>query len=126
MTAPRILVVDDEKDILNVFKKGLEQAGFLVDGEVDPIRAFVNFKPNTYDLVILDLKMPDISGVELYRKLRQIDNKFKICFVSAFVRTREIIEANYPELKDSTYILEKPITIAKLVEIINSELNSAR
>jgi DNA-binding response OmpR family regulator len=126
VTAPRILVVDDEKDILNVFKKGLEQAGFLVDGEVDPIRAFVNFKPNTYDLVILDLKMPDISGVELYRKLRQIDSKFKICFVSAFVRTREIIEANYPELKESTCILEKPITIAKLVEIINSQLNSAR
>jgi DNA-binding response OmpR family regulator len=101
VTVPRLLLIDDEKDIVNVLKKGLEQAGFLVNTETDPIRAFVNFKPNTYDLVILDLKMPDISGVELYRKLRQIDSKFKICFVSAFVRTREIIEANYPELKDS-------------------------
>jgi two-component system catabolic regulation response regulator CreB/two-component system response regulator ChvI len=58
----------------------LEQNGFKVDSFNDPLAALSNFKPDSYDLVILDIKMPNIDGFELYRQIMKIDNKVKACF----------------------------------------------
>ena len=62
----RVLVVDDEPDICLTLKIILERYGFTVDSFADPNTALKNFKPGLYDLVILDIKMPQISGFELY------------------------------------------------------------
>lgn len=76
-------VVDDEKDVGTIVHKVLSHAGFEVKVEYDPIEAYKKFKRNNYDLVILDVRMPEISGIELYQRLYEIDNKIKVCFFSA-------------------------------------------
>ena len=80
----RILVVDDEPDIAQVLKMGLEDNGFVVDTYNDPLDTISNFKADTYDLLLIDIKMPKMTGFELYNKLRQIDEKAKICFITAY------------------------------------------
>ena len=80
----RILLVDDELDITVTLKMALEESGFLqVEAFYDPVLALSRFKAGAYDLAILDIKMPEMDGFELYRKLRKIDNKLKICFLTA-------------------------------------------
>lgn len=69
----KILLVDDEPDIIFTFKTGLEANGFVVDAFDDPVLALSNFKPGMYDLLLLDVKMPQINGFELYEKMRKID-----------------------------------------------------
>jgi CheY-like chemotaxis protein len=80
----RILTVDDEPDINLVIKKMLEmQRGFVVDSFDDPGLALQSFKPGVYDLLILDIRTRNMSGIDLYNKIRKIDNKIKACFISA-------------------------------------------
>jgi DNA-binding response OmpR family regulator len=64
----RILLVDDEPDIIFTIKKILEENGFKVDSFNDPILALNYYKVNFYDLVILDIKLPNMDGFELYLK----------------------------------------------------------
>ena len=59
---------------------GLEDEGYGVDAFTDPILALSNFKPNYYSLVILDINMPKMNGYELYKEIRKLDNKVKVCF----------------------------------------------
>ena len=67
----RILVVDDEPDNISVFSIGLEDEGFTVDTFTDPQLALSAFKAETYDLLILDIKMPNMNGFELYEKVKK-------------------------------------------------------
>jgi DNA-binding response OmpR family regulator len=125
MAIARLLIVDDEADIGTVMKKSLEMAGFAVDTESDPIEAFKNFRPGVYDLVMLDIRMPDVDGIELYGKLREIDGKFKVCFISTFVAGQyEKLMNRYPELADNGCFVEKPVTMTKLVQTIKSRLGT--
>jgi DNA-binding response OmpR family regulator len=80
---PRLLVVDDETDINLTFKTGLEAKGFIVDAFSDPILALSNFKPGVYDLLLLDVRMSQINGFELYEKIRKIDSNVKAYFITA-------------------------------------------
>ena len=74
MTRRKILIVDDEYDITFVFKIILEEKGFVVDIYNDPIVALSTYKPYYYDLVMIDLKLPGMTGFELYNQIRKIDN----------------------------------------------------
>ncbi|MGA7692731.1 MAG: response regulator [Nitrososphaeraceae archaeon] len=76
-------VVDDELDITLTLKSVLEQSGFNVDLFNDPLLALQNFKTNFYDLIILDIKMPKMNGFDLYEKIKMVDNKVKVCFLTA-------------------------------------------
>jgi two-component system, OmpR family, response regulator ChvI len=67
----RVAVVDDEPDITNVLKKGLERQGFAVDTFNDPHSALASFQPKYYDLMIIDIRMPRINGFDLYRQLKK-------------------------------------------------------
>jgi DNA-binding response OmpR family regulator len=67
----KILLVDDEPDITSSLKIGLEDNGFAVDTFNDAVLALSNFKAGMYDLVLLDVKMPQINGFELYEKIRE-------------------------------------------------------
>ena len=69
----RILIVDDEKDVNLSSRLVLESNGFQVDSFDDPLLALENFKPNSYDLVILDIKMPKMNRFKLYGELKKKD-----------------------------------------------------
>jgi DNA-binding response OmpR family regulator len=110
----RVLVVDDEADITYALKVGLEGKGFKVDAYNDPTVALSKFRPGTFDIAILDIRMPKMSGFELYREMTKVDRKTKILFLTAFDVHREEFEKMFPDVKVEVF-LKKPITIAKLV-----------
>ena len=121
----RILLVDDEPDITMAFSLGLEDSGFKVHTCNDPIEALSGFKNGLYDLALIDYKMPNMNGSELYREIRKIDDKVKVCFITAF-------EVYYEELKkifqhneeDVKCFISKPIDIDELIIRIKAELSS--
>lgn len=79
----RALLVDDEPDVVYLVKRGLERNGFQVDGFTDPILALQNFKGGVYSLLLLDIKMPRIDGIELFNRIHKEDDNLKVCFFSA-------------------------------------------
>jgi CheY-like chemotaxis protein len=79
----RILLVDDEDDINLTVKLVLEGSGFKVDSFSNPLLALESFNAGLYDLAILDVKMPVMNGFGLYQEVRKLDDKVKICFLSA-------------------------------------------
>ena len=77
-------MVDDEPDVNITIKTVLEDTGlFLVDTFNNAETALSTFRPNFYDLALLDIRMPEMDGFQLCRKLREIDKKIKICFLTA-------------------------------------------
>jgi DNA-binding response OmpR family regulator len=116
----KILLVDDEPDITMSFEATLQNAGFIVHTYQDPLIALSKFKPSYYDLVILDIKMPKMNGFKLYAEIQKIDNKVKVCFVTAgelfYDQVREE-EEQYCKL-DTERFLQKPISNTDLVNRI--------
>ena len=93
----RILIVDDEPDITLAFEKGLRDKGFQqVDTLNDPLLALDNFKAGSYDLLIIDIMMPQMEGLGLYEEIRKIDNKVKVCFITAFEVNYRALRAVFP------------------------------
>ena len=80
----KVLVVDDETDIAEVVKQGLELQGMLVDAFNDPQKALEHFKPDTYEVVVLDVRMPRMNGFQLYREIMKRDDKARVLFITAF------------------------------------------
>ena len=74
------MLVDDEPDITMSFEATLQNAGFIVHTYQDPHIALSKFKPGYYDLVILDIKMPEMNGFELYAEMRRVDNQAEVLF----------------------------------------------
>jgi DNA-binding response OmpR family regulator len=118
----RILLVDDEPDVIFTFKKGLEAHGFVVDAFKDPVLALSNFKPGTYDLLLLDVKMPQMNGFELYEKIKKLDSEIKACFITANEVYYESLREIFPTMDLDCYI--KPIQIEDLVKHVKAELES--
>jgi DNA-binding response OmpR family regulator len=119
----KILVLDDDPDITTTFHFALEDTGlFEVETYNDSIEALSNFKPHLYDLILLDIKMPDMSGFELCDKIRKLDNKVKVCFISAFDPYSSELKEELLSLKIECFI-PRPIQIKELVERIQVELS---
>jgi CheY-like chemotaxis protein len=117
----RILLVDDEPDLTLTLKMGLEDSGlFEVDAFNDPQLALSNFKPDYYDFLLIDIKMPHLSGYELYDKLRNIDSKVKSCFISAYEMNYQALREQFPTLEMECYA--KPLEISELIRKIKAEL----
>ena len=108
------------------FKMGLELAKFEVDAYNDSAIALSKFKPDYYDLLLIDVKMPKIDGFELYEKIKEIDNKVLVWFITAYeTYHRALKEASSTSKGDmiSAPVIAKPIEIGKLVKQIKSELD---
>jgi DNA-binding response OmpR family regulator len=114
----RILVVDDEQDIVFIIKRALESCGFAADAFSDSRSALENFRPGMYDLVLTDIRMPKMDGFELYQEIRRIDGAVKVCFLSAFEMYQEELEA-----VGARCFIKKPVSIGDLLEIVKSQLN---
>ena len=116
LSIPRkILIVDDEPDITSTFDMILEMNGFEVDTYNDPSLALSNFKPNSYGLALLDIRMPKMNGFELYKKIKEIDKNMEVCFITAFEDYREEFKESFPELQEAKYFIRKPKAIEDLV-----------
>ena len=119
----RIMIVDDEPDINSGLKVVLKRGGFDIDTFDDPVDALERFKPKFYDLLILDIKMQRLDGLELYQKIKGLDGDVKICFLTAselyYERFRD---GKYPTL-DKDLFIRKPIANRELLRKINSILD---
>ncbi|MGZ5547187.1 MAG: response regulator [Nitrososphaeraceae archaeon] len=114
------MVIDDELDICIMLKVVLEQNGFLVNYYSNPIIALDELKSNFYNLIILDIQMPEINGMQLYREIKKKDIEAKICFLTASEALFDIANKFTPVY---TFIA-KPVENNELIKIVNDVLNS--
>jgi len=122
----RILLVDDDSDIVLTFKKALEEySQFEVDTFTDPLQALSRFKENTYDLLIIDIRLPNMDGFELYDKMKEIDNKVKVCFMTAYDINIKALRAVFPLSSDlDGCFIRKPVHIMDFITRIKSEFGA--
>ena len=119
----RIILVDDEPDITFSFNIGLEDYGFAVDAFNDPLLALSSFKVGLYTMAILDIRMPKMNGFELGDKIRKLDDKIKISFMSAFDIPEENLKTTSPTLyEEKPLIIRKPISLDDFVSRIKEKL----
>ena len=119
--SPRILIVDDEEDIRNVITMGLRREGFEVESSGDPAQVAASYRPGSYDLVLLDIRMPGMNGFELYRKIRARDSQVRVCFITAFEIYFDEFRRVFPKLRVSCFV-RKPVTLSKLAQALRDEL----
>lgn len=103
----KILIVDDDLDLTSMFKMVLEMNGFEVDAYNDPLLALRDFKANSFGMALLDVRMPQLNGFELYKKLEEIDNRMKVCFITAFEDYNEEFKHSFPELDERKCFVRK-------------------
>jgi two-component system response regulator ChvI len=119
----RILIVEDESDIIFTLKIILEQNGFVVSSFTDPLSALSSFKPHLHDILLVDIKLPSMSGLELYKEIRKIDGKVKICFLTASeINYEELRKAVFPSVEDAKCFIRKPVENEALLMQLNKML----
>jgi CheY-like chemotaxis protein len=126
----RILIVDDDADITMTFKEVIEDSNnknsvskkIEVHISNNPVVALSEFKPNYYDLLLVDINMPYMNGFELCEKILAIDINVRICFMSSGEINREALREIYPTRQEGCFI-RKPVTIDYLLKRIRSELD---
>jgi DNA-binding response OmpR family regulator len=114
----RIMVVDDEYDLILVYRMFLGYYGFEIDTFSDPKRALSNFKPDYYDLVILDIKMPGMDGFELYQEIKEKDPNAKVCFLTASELYYKEFRSKECSALDKELFIRKPIGNEELIKEI--------
>lgn len=114
------MVIDDELDICITLKLVLEQNGFLVNYYSNPIIGLDELKSNFFNLIILDIQMPEINGMQLYREIRKRNIKTKICFLTG---SQSIFDIAHKFTAVYTFIT-KPVENKELIKIVNDLLNS--
>ncbi|HYT43056.1 MAG TPA: response regulator [Methylomirabilota bacterium] len=120
-----ILLVDNEPDNTCILSICLEDEGFKVDAFNDPVLALSNFKPNFYYLSILDINMPKMNGYELYKELRRLDKKVKVCFLTGSEVYYARLRIPPPEIVDYTKsFISKSLALDDLVKKIKKEIAS--
>ncbi|MFL6495105.1 MAG: response regulator [Nitrososphaera sp.] len=123
----RLLVVDDDYDIVQVLKMGLLKRGFLVDAFTNPQDALQSFKSNaeSYCLVLSDIRMPMLSGIQLSKKVKAINPNVKVVLMTAF----EIRDNEFSKVFPSTQVdgfVQKPIGIKELTDKILSLIDESK
>ena len=121
----KILIIDDDEDINNLFKGYLERNGFKVDAYIDHLDALCHFKKERYDLILLDLKMPLLDGISMYKELKKIDKNITICLITADILYLEQLKEKIPNIEK--FIIYKPILLRNLkdkIDILILEKNS--
>jgi CheY-like chemotaxis protein len=120
----KILLVDDEPDMTAMLKMALENAGFTIDTFNDPLLVLKSFKPNLYDLIVLDVMMPKMDGIELCNRLKEVDPGIKVCFLTASneIFCEKLIKDKHCEL-DKDLFLEMPLPLNRIVEEINKRIS---
>jgi CheY-like chemotaxis protein len=127
--AKRILIVDDNPDITCTFKKAFEEANrtggnktsFHVNAYNDPLVALSEFKPDFYNLLLVDIDMPKMNGFDFCVKVFEIDLNPKVCFIVSAPINQEALREQYPSLSIGCFI-ETPVTVDNLIRRVEAEL----
>ena len=106
------MIIDDDKDITDLFAIYLENNGYIVNAYINSLEAINNFSKNSYDLILLDLKMPKMNGMILYEKLQNIDPTILFCFITADKEYIEHLKKNNPDIEK--IVIYKPILLNEL------------
>jgi two-component SAPR family response regulator len=121
LATKKILIVDDEADITFTLKEGIEKSGsFSVDTFNDPQLALSNYKSGYYDLLIIDIRMPSMTGFELYRKIKEIDSKVTVCFITAYETYYEKFRQEFFTLEEIKGFIRKPIQVEDLERFVKA------
>lgn len=120
---PRILVVDDDETIRTTMKVILQDEGYIVDLAATGKEAIQKTQENSYNLALLDIRLPDIEGIELLKLLK--DN---------VPRTRKIMVTGYPSMqnaitalnKNADAYLLKPVDVEKLLKTVKDQLQAQK
>ncbi|HEX6672656.1 MAG TPA: response regulator [Nitrososphaeraceae archaeon] len=123
----RIMIIDDDKDITDLFAIYLESNSYNVDAYTNPLEAFNNFRKNSHDLILLDLKMPNMDGMTLYHKIKEIDNNVIVCFTTANINYIQQLQKGIIDIEK--IVLYKPVLLKDLKNKIDwllsrQEINS--
>jgi DNA-binding response OmpR family regulator len=114
------MIIDDDEDITNLFKIFLECNGYKIDAYTNPKESIQNFRKNSHDLIILDLKMPKMDGMTLYRKIKEIDDTVVICLSTADKNYIQKLQKDIREIEKT--VIYKPILLKDLKNKIDSLL----
>jgi CheY-like chemotaxis protein len=125
----QILVIDDNPDITITFKNGLEAENYKSGNKVffkvyiynDTISALADFKPNFYDLALIDINMPKINGFKFSELILELDLNIRICYITAAEINQKALREQFPTLSIGCYI-KKPVEIEYLVRRVKAEL----
>lgn len=112
------MIVDEQEDVGGTFEIMLKNYGFEIDYFTDPAVALEQFKPNLYDLTILDINLPKINGFELYDQLKIKDPNIKTLFITGLNSVESYNTGNskvYP-LKGKRHFMTKPVSTKELLE----------
>ena len=112
------MIIDDDKDITNLFSIFLEYNGYIVNAYTNPVEAINNFRKNSHDLIILDLKMPKMNGMTIYHKIKKIDDKVIICLTTADINYIEDFRKDIIDIEK--IVLYKPVLLKDLKNKIES------
>ena len=106
-----VMLVDDDEAVIEVIGVGLRKKGFRVDSFSDPTVALAAFVPHSYDVAVLDVRMSPFDGLELYRRLRGLDPRLDVLFLTAYA---DVVK----DRPDRTRFLQKPIALVDLVQAL--------
>ena len=106
------MIIDDDKDITDLFTIYLESNGYNIDAYTNPLEAINNFRKNSHDLIILDLKMPKMDGMTLYHKIKEIDNNVIICLTTADKNYIQQLQKGIIDIEK--IVLYKPVLLKDL------------
>jgi DNA-binding response OmpR family regulator len=118
----RLLIVDDEADGVFVTALALKHNGYKIDTTSDPTKALEMFKQQSYDVVVLDVRMLQLDGFTLYEKMREINKNVRVRFFTAFdIDARKVIKERFPHLNEDCFI-KKPALQAEIRAKIKSAI----
>ena len=121
------MIIDDDKYITDLFAIYLESNSYNVDAYTNPLEAFNNFRKNSHDLILLDLKMPNMDGMTLFHKIKEIDNNVIVCFTTANINYIQQLQKGIIDIEK--IVLYKPVLLKDLKNKIDwllsrQEINS--
>lgn len=125
----KILIVEDEIDILFTYKSFLINEGYFVDGYTNPYEALKAFLENNvgnslyYDLVVLDIRMPEFNGLQIYQTFKAIDDNVKVLFVSALDAAEELVKI-FPDMTPDN-IIRKPINQLQFLNAVRNLITTS-
>jgi DNA-binding response OmpR family regulator len=116
-TKPKVLIVDDESDIRTLLRAVLTVSGYVVEDARDGLEAVERLAEREFDLVISDIYMPNMDGMQLLKHMRENELKMPVVIVTASTAEKDILEGyNW----GANYYITKPFDNEQLLDIVNS------